>query len=517
MSYCRNCGAKIAPNTPFCPVCGTPAGIAQQSGTPTGIAQRSGRPAGIAQQSGNPADLSARSSGNRAVMWQPAPGQQPSGYRPEAYRPEPYHNKKHRRRGGVPLPVVIVLLAAVIAGAVFFVLRSQKDSSSAVDLSKCLRMPSFEGISGEGTIVEGPYLDEDLVYNAFGKTKEYSGEDSQIPDLGPLMEAVTVSVDKNSELSNGDKVTVSLNYDVNYLEGKYNVRFTGSSASVTVDNLTTLTELDPFDKVVPTYSGIAPLAVVSIDRDSIRDSDMNKVFSNSDEISNSYEITVNGESAEDRCVAVGDKLELTLTDDGKELMKEKNYKPSADSKSVTVTAADVDSYVTKYSDITEENLKAIRSQCDDQINAYTASNNYNGHQADYKGTFFLVPKGGHWNRDMRPYLILIYSMQLTRGDEQNSPFTRYFCTEVGAPYNEAQKTNSPDTEAAGNAVRQLLFDNAYSDRVEQPYDSDDNDGQGRLFDDYVGKHLTDWNYLNADGLDDFVKLRRNMQPDESLA
>lgn len=505
MSYCRNCGAKIEPDAAVCPKCGTPTGIGPQSGD--------ARTSGMRTQESQPA------------MWRGRPVQQAGAYRPQTYRPETYHEEKGRRRGGVPVPVVILLLAAVIAGAVFFVRQNRQVASSTVDLAGCIHSPSFEGMSGEGTMTDEPYLDGDLVRSALGKTKEYGGEDSSIPDIGPLMDEVSVSTDKTSELSNGDKVTVSLSYDGNYLENKYNVRFTGTSKTYTIDNLTSLTELDPFDKIILTYSGYSPAAQVSIDSDALNDSEMKQVFRSADEVRDSYSVTVNGEPAENRYVAIGDKLEISLTDRGEELMKERYYKPSSTSKTVTVTAADVDSYVTKYSDITKENLDAIRSQSMDEMNSYTSSDDdYHGQQAEYDGTFFMVPKDGHWDvgdgHHRLPWLVLIYSMPMARdsGDGQQTPYTRYFTRWIATPYNEAQK-GTEDTEAGDTSSGQLIFDDAFTldqDGI-QYYDSDKDDGKGRLFDDTIVRFLENYTFVNADGLDDFLKLRKNVNPDPSIA
>ena len=81
-----------------------------------------------------------------------------------------------------------------------------------------------------------------------------------IPEV--ILDNLKYTVSATKDVSNGDKIKISLQYDPNILK-KNGYEITNNSLEYTVYGLKELIEIDPFDGLVLNYSGISPFCTVN--------------------------------------------------------------------------------------------------------------------------------------------------------------------------------------------------------------------------------------------------------------
>lgn len=112
--------------------------------------------------------------------------------------------------------------------------------------------------------------------------------------LTNLIQSLSFVCENNSNLSNGDVLTIRTSYDANTAE-KLDISFAPEDFTYTVSGLITAEEIDPFENLEVTYTGVAPKGVVNINPNKCSsfvqnyvsfsiEGDENNVFSNGDEI-----------------------------------------------------------------------------------------------------------------------------------------------------------------------------------------------------------------------------------------
>lgn len=133
--------------------------------------------------------------------------------------------------------------------------KEQVDVSGGFDLS-------FSGLDGYGVATLTDTYDWlDDVVGTYGEGMKGMEIYSLTDDL---MNAVTYTVTPDEGVSNGDEVTVSVDVDSSKLE-KYNFELKGGTATFTVSGLEEVEQIDPFENVVITFEGIAPLGKAKLD------------------------------------------------------------------------------------------------------------------------------------------------------------------------------------------------------------------------------------------------------------
>ena len=94
--------------------------------------------------------------------------------------------------------------------------------------------------------------------------KDYSLK-SSISDAKLLLSTcVKLELDKDSNLSNGDTVSVKFDCDDELAEEYFGVEFSYSDVEYTVDKLKKVDKFNPFDYIKVTFSGTSPDGRVSI-------------------------------------------------------------------------------------------------------------------------------------------------------------------------------------------------------------------------------------------------------------
>jgi len=133
---------------------------------------------------------------------------------PHADDPEPTakpnQKAKDKKKRRVPCAVIIValvFLAAAIAGGAYFLFGA--DKTYEVDLNALMVQPKVIGYNDYGEMALLPQIDA-AKEDAWLRTVEF---DNDKEDFKAVLDTVTYTPDKTEELSNGDTVTITINYD----------------------------------------------------------------------------------------------------------------------------------------------------------------------------------------------------------------------------------------------------------------------------------------------------------------
>ena len=210
---------------------------------------------------------------------------------------------------------------------------------------------SFSGTNGNGSAsvsVDWETI-EDTIMDSAEDTWDGLGGIIEVED------AIDVSVSPDEELSNGDKVTVTINYDKDTLS-EHNLKLSGPmKQDFTVEGLTDVEIVDAFDPevfdvkdgeegILIEFTGASPDAEVQIRSTLPSDHPLSDVQYSAD--------PSNG-------LSEGDTITITATlpysDEPRELKEE----------STTVTVDSVASYVDDLEEIDDETWEEIKAQCDD--------------------------------------------------------------------------------------------------------------------------------------------------------
>lgn len=112
--------------------------------------------------------------------------------------------------------------------------------------------------------------------------------------LANLINSMSFVCEDNSNLSNGDVLSIRISYDLKTAE-KLDISFTPEEFTYTVSGLITAEEIDPFENLEVTFTGVAPQGVVNINPNKCSsfvqnyvsfsiEGYENNIFSNGDEI-----------------------------------------------------------------------------------------------------------------------------------------------------------------------------------------------------------------------------------------
>ena len=209
-------------------------------------------------------------------------------------------------------------------------------------------------------------------------------------------------LDRDYDLSNGDKVTMNWSCDDELARDAFNVTLEYSDIEYTVEGLKEVALLNPFDYVEVTFSGIQPNGslIVNPDYDQPEIQYINYTADRSNELKNGDIVTVTASitgSIDSFVEKFGCVLEET----------EKEY-----------TVDSLASYVTQVDKIPEETMEKMVSQGEDTYKSYIAndwSHPENLISIKLAGNYFLTLKPG-MDAEPHNYLYLVYEVQATNPD-----------------------------------------------------------------------------------------------------
>ncbi len=285
---------------------------------------------------------------------------------------------------------------------------------------------SFQGVDGYGTCVIS--YDEARVKKYLGryygelKRSEYYSDyenDWSVPydeldidtdtKLYDILSSLYITVDNDYELTNGDSVTLTFDYDNDYLSEEYKVRFVGEESIEKVAGLGNGTSINPFDDFNIKFTGISGMGIAEytytgptdyFDEDSFSVDPM-------EDLSN------------------GDTVTVSIYYDEEELL-EQGLVVLQESKTYTVSG--LEAYAEHYTDLSEDFIAKIKADAADTITAYAEANytdSYSLGDLEYcgnaMGTVIFPDEEIDYNT-----LYMVYKSVLTPADTEIEPITVYY-------------------------------------------------------------------------------------------
>ena len=279
------------------------------------------------------------------------------------------------------------MLLACTLGVVVFALSGC--GSTTIDLNKYVTIEA-EGYDSMGTVTyifdyeafEKDY-DGKIKANVKGSDGGTAAEIAMVLTFGDevvevfLDYCVNYQLDKYSELSNGDVVTLKWDCEDEDAKKYFNVQLKYSDIQYTVKGLTEVGTFDPFEYVNVEFSGSSPNGTVAISQ-------------NYDKIEMQY-ISVYADM--NSGLSNGDKVTVTASVQGSmdSFVEQFGVVPSPLSKEFTVEG--LPAYVTSSSEIDESTLNAMKQQAEDVLYAIRGIDDETD-ELTYVGNYFLSKKDG---------------------------------------------------------------------------------------------------------------------------
>lgn len=381
MSYCKNCGEIAENGDRYCGKCGVK--IEWEKEENQGI----------------------ESGYNRQVM-------------PEKMQDNVNRNKKIRVR-------ILIASIVVVLGIIGFSVWSYEKKK--VNLNDCYTV-TFNGYDtvGEASVSLDMGKFNKAVLKAQGK--EVTDDQSEISqnNLKDIVDNLTLenikdgvlnyslagsivaNVTPSKDLKNGDTVTVTFTFD-GELAKQNGIRFVAEDQIYTVSGLGDIKEVDPFDNIEVTYTGIAPNATL--------------VFNNNatDEYLSSIAYTADKQEG----INIGDTINVTLDVDEDEALHQ-GYRFTQISKTYTCDKAD--HYIMSLSEITPETLTMLQASAIENLeDYYVIKSGYPITLSEwtYEGIYLLTPNETS-DAKHNNCIILVYSNYVTSITNNFVPFNCYF-------------------------------------------------------------------------------------------
>ena len=269
-------------------------------------------------------------------------------------------------------------MAAVLLSSCFALTGCGKTS---IDLNQYLTLTS----SGYDTVGTAGYtIDYEKMITddpkAFGLDGNYSEMDFYSVEMA-LENALSGSLDKDSDLSNGDTVTFHWDMtDTSSLEEKYPVRLKYADATLTVSDLEEAELVDPFDGVAVTFEGVAPNGTLLINSTNAVVSGLRYEGDKTTGLKNGDTVKITASAS------YGADLNEYLMQSGKVANKtEQEY-----------TVEGLSSYVAAIDEIPEDMQDKMKKQAEDTIQANCAgwAEGNSLKNMEFLGYYFLSQKEG---------------------------------------------------------------------------------------------------------------------------
>ena len=401
---------------------------------------------------------------------------------PQQARPPKKPFKMTKQLWALLIAVIAVVVVAIVA---LVVVKNQKKKVNINDYISV----EYNGYETAGTA----YVDFDetgfseAVIKAQGKKLKNvkSLDDLDWSDLTDLMgssnwdliDSITFDVKPDSDLSNGDVVTVTASWNEDY-EKKAGVKILSKEQEFTVEGLEEVKEVDPFEDIEVTFSGTPPYVYPD--------------WTNNSEDDYLRYLWFNFEDYDS--LDVGDTVTLTV-DESEENALANGYKFTQTSKEYIVSG--VDSYVTSAADISADNLDSMKNEATDVLDAYFANNNsYIGNSGfSYEGSYYLVAKNSDTWGDTN-VLYLVFSTTVTSAENAFEPTVVYFPVKYTNIMALSDGSQSFNTYGDIEGYTDLEYDDGW-------YNVDGYTDGAQMFNDLVVTQKVDYTYEVTDNLTQF--------------
>lgn len=429
MAFCMNCGKQLPDGTAFCTACGTKveAPEAAENTVTLGAEENTAAPENTVApeaEANTEAPEVAENMGapemeNQVQMEQTAangneaenlfknqipdgtqePFQNQFQYQQNMYQQVPPKKKSHV---GLIIGIVCGVAALlVIAAVALFLVWNKKEK---VDLNDYITV-EFSGYDGNGYAdVVFDYTTFESDVDAILEKKHVKNNDSWLSDVYYVENAFSCSATPTSGLSNGDKVTISYTLQNESIKD-YKVELVGEEKTFEVKDLQEVQEIDPFEDVSVTFTGIDGDISAEIVNNSTNTFVNDYLYFSLDKY---YDISV------------GDEVTLSIDMTNEQAA---NYGYAFTQTEKKFTCSEGDSYAAALADIDEEMLGQMQSDALAYIQSvFEPDDTCTIGDWNYEGVYFL------YNTDPDSWyeknvLYVVYSSTITSTDGEYEPQT----------------------------------------------------------------------------------------------
>ncbi len=292
--------------------------------------------------------------------------------------------------------ILSVLIMTMVCTVMFSACGEQ-----TIDISQYINV-TFDGLDGSGTAnISRNNLDSAIEKILLGDDEE-EWDFAKLNSIDIVEDSIKLTLDNDSELSNGDVVTLKISADEKKVK-ENGIKLTGmNDITFAVSGLKEITEIDPFDPqyfnvesgegVYIEFTGISPNADIQI-RNTLPDS--NPLSKVSYVVDKSYSYNIK----KGQTITITAYPDESFEEDGIILTEE----------SAEVTCEKVDEYIKSVSDIDDETMQKIVKQCNDL---------YTSKFETYSNEYDLAFKDSEGNNIYRGYMDSITDMKYEK---------EYFC------------------------------------------------------------------------------------------
>lgn len=290
---------------------------------------------------------------------------------------------------------LIGIIAVIIVLIIVLLIYSQ--SKKTINLEDYAKI-KFSGYDKNGTAsidFDKEKFSKDVM--AIATNIDKGDEWKNLVDYYWLTESYSMELDKMSDLSNGDKVTLTFSYNNDNLK-TYGLKFKGDKITEKVKGLKKLRTIDPFKDIEVEFSGVDGAVTAEVINNSKDEYLKNQYYSL--------------DKSED--ISIGDKItvKLDVTEESAEnsgVILKKTEK--------TFTCKSADKYVDKLSQIDEGALEELKKQSSDIINSKLGiDTEFVMGELKYEGLYLLNNKDKNTLWDDQNSLYVIYSTTIDNAE-----------------------------------------------------------------------------------------------------
>ncbi len=388
---CKKCGTENEEGAKFCASCGS---ALDNSDTEAAVGAAGGDAPGAANGGQGTPDANAPRGTDGGVQTLERQAEQ-QGAAPNfgGYAAQPAKPAKKLSRnaiigiaaGGVTLIVLLIVIIAVAAGG------------STIDLNDYLTVEA-SGYDGYGNVTAR--VDWDAISEKYGDKISFTGDvkdklgfvSGLVSPMDVLRQSVSVSLDKSSGLKNGDTVAYTWNVDES-VSDYIKCKLKHKDDTYEVSGLETVGTFDAFADLEVTFEGVSPNGYLKYNYTGSQLSTYNFSCDKSSGLRNgdTVVISIDGSNMESYAQNLG-------------------MIPESIQKEYTVSG--LDEYVEKYEKVTEDLLATLKSEAEDSIYSYTASNYSSSSSLSglaYAGYIFESVKDATSYYDYANKLYIIYA------------------------------------------------------------------------------------------------------------
>lgn len=269
-----------------------------------------------------------------------------------------------------------------------------------------------------------------------GIEKAMAGRKGDADDLLELVDELfeETRLDKQSNLKNGDTVTVRFDFDDDDDAAEFGIKFTGESKQVTVEGLNALKKVNPFEYIDVSFSGISPAGSMRLQKKESGESVMQAVGIRAEkvvakgtkgtklsDVQQGHDVTLQG-------LKIGDTVTVTVLSDKNDKQLREEYASELTETSREFIVDDIAEYVSDAAELENHELFArLKTQTENVLKSFFAKEKKTIAQSgmQYEGYYFLGCKdAGKVTGSPAKYnkLYVVYSATVRTKDKKYNNF-----------------------------------------------------------------------------------------------